>query len=207
MIADLPPASFCDSARIRHSLLVLAGAVPGVSACSLCGSEIRVDRGNPAAESSPGHRSADFDFRAELALPASVVADHGLLAVTTLTLVLLTCSRADWPPPLDRPRPRRAHGGVLQRCAWVPVGVVQAPLRKAAMTTTAAAAASSTSPPAHSAAMSQALARMCLLIADCSLMCSGTRGRRGGFTGAAGAGLAASPCHATSWARACPGGK
>jgi len=42
-----------------------------------------------AAEARPG-RPAEFDFPAERAFPVSVVAGHGLLAVTTLTLVLLT---------------------------------------------------------------------------------------------------------------------
>jgi hypothetical protein len=41
-----------------------------------------------AAESTRGI-SADFDFPAERAFPLTVVAGHGLLAVTTLTLVLL----------------------------------------------------------------------------------------------------------------------
>jgi hypothetical protein len=35
-------------------------------------------------------RPAEFDFPAERAFPVSVVAGHGLLAGTTLTLVLLT---------------------------------------------------------------------------------------------------------------------
>ena len=34
--------------------------------------------------------SAEFDFPAERAFPVSVVAGHGLFAVTTFTLVLLT---------------------------------------------------------------------------------------------------------------------
>ena len=42
-----------------------------------------------AAESTRG-MSAEFDFPAERAFPLTVVIIHGLLAVTTLTLVLLT---------------------------------------------------------------------------------------------------------------------
>jgi hypothetical protein len=42
-----------------------------------------------AAETKAG-RPAEFDFPAERAFPVSVVAGHGLLAGTTLTLVLLT---------------------------------------------------------------------------------------------------------------------
>jgi hypothetical protein len=42
-----------------------------------------------AAEARPG-QPAEFDFPAERAFPVSVVAGHGLLAATTLTLVLLT---------------------------------------------------------------------------------------------------------------------
>jgi hypothetical protein len=41
-----------------------------------------------AAESTRGI-SADFDFPAERAFPLTVVAGHGVLAVTTLTLVVL----------------------------------------------------------------------------------------------------------------------
>jgi len=41
-----------------------------------------------AAESTRG-RSAEFDFPAERAFPLSVVIIHGLLAVTTVTLVVL----------------------------------------------------------------------------------------------------------------------
>jgi hypothetical protein len=41
-----------------------------------------------AAESTRG-RSAEFDFPAERAFPLSVVIIHGVLAVTTVTLVLL----------------------------------------------------------------------------------------------------------------------
>ena len=42
-----------------------------------------------AAEARVG-ASAEFDFPAERAFPVSVVAGHGLFAVTTFTLVLLT---------------------------------------------------------------------------------------------------------------------
>jgi hypothetical protein len=42
-----------------------------------------------AAESAQG-MSAEFDFPAERAFPLTVVIIHGVLAVTTLTLVLLT---------------------------------------------------------------------------------------------------------------------
>jgi hypothetical protein len=42
-----------------------------------------------AAEATAG-RSAEFDFPAERAFPVSVVAGHGVLVGTTLTLVLLT---------------------------------------------------------------------------------------------------------------------
>jgi hypothetical protein len=45
-----------------------------------------------AAEAKAG-RSAEFDFPAERAFPVSVVAGHGVLAGTTLTLVLLTMLR------------------------------------------------------------------------------------------------------------------
>jgi hypothetical protein len=41
-----------------------------------------------AAESTQGI-SADFDFPAERAFPLTVVVGHGVLAVTTLTLVVL----------------------------------------------------------------------------------------------------------------------
>jgi len=50
---------------------------------------IPVHRAYVAAEARPG-RSTEFDFPAERAFPVSVVASHGLLAGTTLTLVLLT---------------------------------------------------------------------------------------------------------------------
>jgi hypothetical protein len=43
-----------------------------------------------AAESGPLGMSAEFDFPAERAFPVTVVAGHGVLAVTTLTLVLLS---------------------------------------------------------------------------------------------------------------------
>jgi hypothetical protein len=42
------------------------------------------------AAEAKGRRSAGFDFPAERAFPVSVVASHGLLAGTTLVLVLLT---------------------------------------------------------------------------------------------------------------------
>ena len=51
---------------------------------------IPVHRGFAAAGSGPGYLSADFDFPAEREFPVSVVAGHGVLAVTTVTLVLLT---------------------------------------------------------------------------------------------------------------------
>jgi hypothetical protein len=41
-----------------------------------------------AAEASAG-TTAEFDFPAERAFPVTVVAGHGVLAATTLTLVLL----------------------------------------------------------------------------------------------------------------------
>ncbi len=50
---------------------------------------IPVHRAYVAAEAKAG-RSTEFDFPAERAFPVSVVAGHGLLAGTTLTLVLLT---------------------------------------------------------------------------------------------------------------------
>jgi hypothetical protein len=50
---------------------------------------IPVHRAYVAAEAKAG-RSREFDFPAERAFPVSVVAGHGLLAGTTLTLVLLT---------------------------------------------------------------------------------------------------------------------
>jgi hypothetical protein len=51
---------------------------------------IPVHRAFAAAESGRGHLSADFDFPAEREFPVSVVAGHGVLAVATVTLVLLT---------------------------------------------------------------------------------------------------------------------
>jgi hypothetical protein len=51
---------------------------------------IPVHRAFVAAESGPARGSAEFDFPAERAFPAPVVASHGLLAATTITLVLLT---------------------------------------------------------------------------------------------------------------------
>jgi hypothetical protein len=51
---------------------------------------IPVHRGFVAAESGPQYLSADFNFPAERAFPVSVVAAHGVLAVTTVALVLLT---------------------------------------------------------------------------------------------------------------------
>jgi hypothetical protein len=42
-----------------------------------------------AAEAAQG-RSAESDFPAEGAFPLTIVISHGVLAVTTLTLVLLT---------------------------------------------------------------------------------------------------------------------
>jgi hypothetical protein len=42
-----------------------------------------------AAEAA-GSRSAESDFPAERAFPVTVVIIHGVLAVTTVTLVLLT---------------------------------------------------------------------------------------------------------------------
>jgi hypothetical protein len=51
---------------------------------------IPVHRAFVLAESGPASGSAEFDFPAERAFPAPVVASHGLLAATTITLVLLT---------------------------------------------------------------------------------------------------------------------
>lgn len=51
---------------------------------------IPVHRGFAAAESRPGYLSADFDFSGEREFPVSVVAGHGVLAVATVTLMLLT---------------------------------------------------------------------------------------------------------------------
>jgi hypothetical protein len=51
---------------------------------------IPVHRAFAAAESGPGCLSADFGFPAERVFPVSVVAGHGVLAVATVTLVLLT---------------------------------------------------------------------------------------------------------------------
>jgi hypothetical protein len=50
---------------------------------------IPVHRAYVAAEAKAG-RPAEFDFPAERAFPVTVVASHGLLAGTTLTLVLVT---------------------------------------------------------------------------------------------------------------------
>ncbi len=41
------------------------------------------------AESGPAGMSAEFDYPAERAFPVTVVTIHGVLAVTTLILVLL----------------------------------------------------------------------------------------------------------------------
>jgi hypothetical protein len=52
-----------------------------------------VDPGPPgfaAAGSGPGYLPAGFGFPAEREFPVSVVAGHGVLAVATVTLVLLT---------------------------------------------------------------------------------------------------------------------
>jgi hypothetical protein len=43
-----------------------------------------------AAGSGPGYQSAEFGFPAEREFPVSVVAGHGVLAVATVTRVLLT---------------------------------------------------------------------------------------------------------------------
>ena len=51
---------------------------------------IPVHRAFAAASTGPGSLSAEFDFPAERNFPVSVVAGHGLLASTTLILVLLT---------------------------------------------------------------------------------------------------------------------
>jgi hypothetical protein len=50
---------------------------------------IPVHRVFAAAESGPGYLPADFGFPAEREFPVSVVAGHGVLAVATVTLVLL----------------------------------------------------------------------------------------------------------------------
>jgi hypothetical protein len=50
---------------------------------------IPVHRGFAAAGSGPGSLPADFGFPAEREFPVSVVAGHGVLAVATVTLVLL----------------------------------------------------------------------------------------------------------------------
>jgi hypothetical protein len=50
---------------------------------------IPVHRAYVAAEARAGW-PAEFDFPAERAFPVTVVASHGLLAGTTLTLVLVT---------------------------------------------------------------------------------------------------------------------
>jgi hypothetical protein len=51
---------------------------------------IPIHREFVAAESGPGYLPADFGFPAEREFPVSVVAGHGVLAVATVTLVLLT---------------------------------------------------------------------------------------------------------------------
>jgi hypothetical protein len=66
---------------------------------------IPVHRAYVAAEAKAGW-PAEFDFPAERAFPVSVVAGHGLLAVATVTLVLLTMLKADWPQPRGGAGPR-----------------------------------------------------------------------------------------------------
>jgi hypothetical protein len=51
---------------------------------------IPVHQAFTAAEPGPGYLSADFGFPAKREFPVSVVAGHGVLAVATVTLVLLT---------------------------------------------------------------------------------------------------------------------
>ena len=51
---------------------------------------IPVHRAFAAAGSGPGYLPADFGFPAGREFPASVVAGHGVLAVATVTMVLLT---------------------------------------------------------------------------------------------------------------------
>jgi hypothetical protein len=67
---------------------------------------IPVHRGFAAAGSGPGSLPADFGFPAEREFPVSVVAGHGVLAVATVTLVLLTMLKADWPQPRGGAGPR-----------------------------------------------------------------------------------------------------
>jgi hypothetical protein len=67
---------------------------------------IPVHRAFAAAGSGPGSLPADFGFPAEREFPVSVVAGHGVLAVATVTRVLLTMLKADWPQPRGGAGPR-----------------------------------------------------------------------------------------------------
>ncbi len=78
-----------DSDMFGWSALGILGGIAGLG-LTMFTRWIPVHRAFAAASVGPGSVSAEFDFPAERNFPVSVVAGHGLLASTTLILVLLT---------------------------------------------------------------------------------------------------------------------
>jgi len=77
-----------DSDTMGWAALAILGSIAALG-LTMFARWIPVRASFAAAEARVGV-SAEFDFPAERAFPVSVVAGHGLFAVTTFTLVLLT---------------------------------------------------------------------------------------------------------------------